>query len=209
MTLDEIKNLKDRRTPEIVDEVFTNQIEKIDKNIEEWIRARKLLLSLKKSIQSVSDIDEDEITIQFVQTESIILGEENDYSNGRTFFDTLLSFYESIGKKYPDLDLDHLVWGFFSAERVKRGDWIGADRFYCYNPEGYDERPSALYAVGYMRGGYGDGDRLFKRIIDYIKKNNFEISGPAYVEFPLNEVFIKDPGDYLMRILITVREASQ
>jgi len=208
MTLDEIKGLKDRRTPELIDEVFTHQIEKIDRNIEEWIRARKLLLLLQKSIRSVSDIDEDEITIQFMPAEPIILGEKNDYSDGRTFFDILLSFYESISRKYPNLDLDHLVWGIFSAERVKRGDWMGADSFYFYNPEGHDERPAALYAIGYMRGGYSDGDQLFKRLIDYIDKNNFEICGPAYEEFPLNEVFIKDPGNYLMRILITVREKN-
>jgi len=205
MTLDEIKGLKDRRTPELLDEVFSHQIEKIDRKIEEWIRARKLLLTLQKSIHSVSNINEDEISIQFLPAEAIILGEQNDYSGGRTFFDTLLSFYETIRRKYPNLDLNYLVWGTFSAERIKHGDWIGADRFYFYNPEGHDQRPAALYAIGYMRGGYSDGDILFRRLMEYIHEHNFEVCGPAFEEYPLNEVCITDESNYLMRILITVR----
>ena len=206
MTLDEIKGLKDRRTPELLDEVFTHQIEKIDRKIEDWIRARKLLLTLQKSIHSVSNVDEDSMTIQFLPAEPIVLGDVNDYSGGRTFFDTLLSFYEILSEKYPDLDLNYLVWGTFSAERIKQGDWVGADRFYFYHPEGKDKRPAALYAIGYMRGGYSDGNILFKRLIEYIDKHSFEICGPAFEEYPLNEVFVTESSNYLMRILITVRE---
>ncbi|MCL2201435.1 MAG: MerR family transcriptional regulator [Oscillospiraceae bacterium] len=206
MTLEEIKELKDSRTPELLDEVFLHQIEKIDRKIEDWICAKKLLLTLQKSMRSVSNVDEDRITIQYMQAEPIILGDFNDYSGGRTFFDTLLSFYEAISKKHPGLDLDYLVWGTFSAERIKRGDWTGADRFYFYNPEGHDKRPAALYAIGYMRGSYADGDALYRRIIQYIDENNFEISGPAFEEYPLNEVFVSESTNYLLRVLITVRE---
>ncbi|MCL2391579.1 MAG: MerR family transcriptional regulator [Oscillospiraceae bacterium] len=206
MTLEEIKSLKDRRTPELFREVFTHQIEKIDKKIEEWIRARKLLLTLQKTIHSVSDVDEDKIAIQFLPAETIIMGEVNDYSNGRTFFDTLLSFYELIGNKYADIDLNYLVCGIFSAQRIKQRDWVGADRFYFYSSEGQDERPAALYAVGYMRGGYSD--QLFGRIIDYIEENNFEVCGPAYEEYPINEIFVMESSNYLMRILITVRDKN-
>jgi len=206
MTLEEIKGLKDRRTPELCEEVFASQIEKIDGQIDEWVRARKLLLTLQKTIQSVSNVDESSIKIQFVPAEAIILGDLNDYSRGRSFFDTILSFYQSISEKYPALDLNYGVWGTFSEERIKRGDWIGADRFYFYNPEGQDKRPAALYAIGYMRGGYDQGDALYERLIDYINENNFEICGNAYEEYPLNEFCIVDPKNYLMRVMITVRE---
>jgi len=208
MTLFEIKGLKDRRTPELIDEVFTNQIEKIEGKIDEWIRARKLLLSLQKSLNSVTDVDEDAITVEFLPREEIVLGEQNDYSNGRTFFDALLSFYKSVGENYPGIDINYLIWGRFSAERIKKGDWCRADRFYFYSPEGRDERPQALYAVGYMRGGDSNGGALYKRMVEFIDKNNYEICGPAYEEFPLNEVFVSESSNYLMRVLITVRQKA-
>lgn len=209
MTLDEIKGLKDQRTPELLAEVFSSQIEKIDRKIEDWNCARKLLLTLQKSIHSVQNIDEDAITIQYLPAEQIILGEPNDYSGGRTFFDTMLSFYQSISEKHPGIDLNYLVWATTSAERIKKGDWVGADRFYFYNPEGRDQRPAAIYAIGYMRGGYTDGDALYRRLIQYIETHKFEICGPAYEEYPLNEVFVTGEKNYLMRILITVREAGK
>ena len=122
--------------------------------------------------------------------------------------DTQLSFYHSVSAKYPNMDLNYPVWGTFSEERIKRGDWIGSDRFYLYNPEGHDRRPAALYAIGYMRGGYSDGDPLYRRLIDYIDKNGFEVCGDAFEEYPLNEVCVVREADYLMRVLITVREKS-
>ena len=209
MTLEEIKGLKDRRTPELTDEVLGSQIDKINKKIDDWVRAKKLLLKIRDTIQSTRSIDEGAITIQYLPAEAIILGEMNDYSRGRTVLDALLSFYNSMSMKYPGLDLNYYVWSMYSEERVRSGDWFGADRFYFVNPEGRDKKPAALYAIGYMRGGYNDGDYgdvLYRRISDYIDEHNFEICGPAYEEYPINEVCSAEPDDYLMRVMFTVRE---
>ena len=102
--------------------------------------------------------------------------------------------------------MNYPVWGFFSENRIKQEDWVWPDRYYFYNPEGRDKRPAAFYAIGYTRSGYGQGGDLYKRLIDYIKKNGFEICGDAYEEYPLNEVCIMDNTNYLMRVMITVRE---
>jgi len=206
MTLGEIKELKDRRTPELADEVLKNQIDKIDGMIKDWVRARKLLLTLRKTINSVKNIDESKITIQYLPAEAIILGDLNDYSQGRTSYDALLSFYRAISTKYPEADLNYYVWANFSEARIKRGDWAGPDRYYFYNPEGHDRRPAALYAIGYIRGGYGHGAELYRRLVEYIDRNGFEICGDAYEEYPLNEVCITENNKYLMRVMITVRE---
>jgi len=209
LSLTEIKTLNDNRTPENIDEIYKRQIEKIDQKIKDWVYARKLLYTLQKSIHSVLNVDTQEITIQFLPAEAIILGERNDYSKGRNDYDALLSFYHYMSKKHPDLDLNYPVWGFFSEERIKRGDWKWPDRYYFYNPDGYDQRPASLYAVGYTRGGYGQCGDLYNRIIDYIEKNNFEICGDVYEEYPLNEVCIHDDSNYLIRVMITVREKIQ
>jgi len=209
MSLDEIKRLKDRRTPELANDVFTQQIDKIDKRINDWVRARKLLLTLRKNIDAVSNVDEKTITIQYLPAEAIILGDLNDYSRGRNDYDALLSFYHSVSEKYPDLDLNYSVWAMFSQERIERSDWKWPDRYYFYNPEGYDRKPAALYAIGYARGGYGQSDGLYKRIISFIKNNGFEICGDAYEEYPLNEVCISDSENYLIRVMIAVREVTK
>jgi DNA-binding transcriptional MerR regulator len=204
LSLTEIKTLRDNRTPENFDEMIMRQIDEIDLKIENWVRARKLLFTLQKTIHSVLNIDEREITVQFLPSEAIILGELNDYSRGRNDYDALFDFYHDMNKKYPSLDMNYPVWGCLSEDRIKRGEWIWPDRFYFYNSEGHDKRPASLYAIGHTRGGYGQGGDLYRRIIDYIDRNQYEICGETYEEYPLNELCISDDTKYLIRVMITV-----
>jgi DNA-binding transcriptional MerR regulator len=209
MPLAEIKTLKDRRTPELAEEVFTQLLDTIGEKIAEWVRAQKLLFTLRKAIHAAKNVDENAITIQFLPPEAIVLGDLNDYSRGKNDYSALVCFYDAISQKFPDLDLNYPVWAVFSEERIKRGDWVWPDRYYFYNPEGHDRRPAALYATGYTRCGYGQSDALYKRMLDFIDKNGFEICGNAYEEYPLNEVCVADDTNYLMRVMIAVREKGQ
>ena len=206
MTLDEIKELRDRRTPEIAIEVLEHQIAEIDKRIDEWIRARKFLLTIRETINSAMNINEDEISIRYLPTEPIVLGCENDFSGGRTFYDTLESFFNYLASIRPEIDINYYSCALHSEEKIKNREWHRADRYYFYNPEGADTRPAALYAIGYTRGHYGEVKGVFDRLLDYIDKNGFEVCGPAYEEYPLNEVCIADENNYLIRVMITVCE---
>ena len=206
MSLEEIKDLKDKMTPVLIKEVLEQQNLKIDQKIVGLFQTQKLLLTIMKMINSVLDIDENEIAIKFMPAEAIVLGDLNDYSRGQNDYDALLEFYHRCYADFPDLNLNYPVWGFFSENRVKNGDWVWPDRFYFYNPEGRDRRPAALYAIGYTRGGYGQTGGLYERMIGYIDKNGFEICGDIYEEYPLNEVCVIDDTNYLIRVMITVRE---
>jgi len=206
MTLADIKRIKADRTPKLMDELLGEQVKRIGVKIEEWVRAQKLLSSLKDNIQSVFHVDEKAITVQFVPAQAVIFGEPNDYSAGRTDYDALLSFYRFCKRKYPDMDLNYPVWAEFSEERIRRKDWVWPDRYYFYNPEGTDCKPAALYAIGYTRGGYGQSAQLYEKMLDYIDANGFEICGPAYEEYPLNEFCIAEDKNYLIRLMVIVRE---
>ncbi|MCL2707658.1 MAG: MerR family transcriptional regulator [Defluviitaleaceae bacterium] len=208
MTLDEIKELKDNRSPELAEGIFLKQIEKIDEKIDEWVRSRKLLLTLLKTIKEAVGVEEDVIKIQFQPAEAIVLGSLNDYSRGKDAYDALTGFYNEISEKYPDMDLNYPVWAVFSGERIKNGDWVWPDRYYFYNPDGFDRKPAALYAVGYTRGGYGQSDGLYKKLLKYVYDNGFEICGNVYEEYPHNELSVSDEENYLIRVTAAVHEIS-
>jgi len=208
MTLAEIRSIQASRTSERMDELLEQQLKRIDKKIEEWARARKLVTTLQKIIRSALHADEGAITVQFAPAEAIVLGEPNDYSGGGSDYDALFAFYRACKQKYPDLDMNYPVWALFSEERIKRRDWIWPDRYYFYNPEGHDIKPAALYAIGYTRGGYGQSGELYDRLLAYIDANGFEICGPAYEEYPLNEFCTREDREYLMRVMITVRKKN-
>ena len=201
-----IKDLIDHRTPEMVSGLLEGQVEHIDECIEEVVNARKLLLALKDTINGALDVDENAISIKFMPSQAIVLGKLNDYSRGKDAYDALLEFYHDCSKKYPKLDLNYPAWGMFSQERIAGRDWVWPDRYYFNNPEGLDKKDAALYAIGYIRGGYGQSAELYVRMLDYIHSSGFEICGPTYEEYPLNEIAIVEDKDYLMRVMITVRE---
>jgi effector-binding domain-containing protein len=50
---------------------------------------------------------------------------------------------------------------------------------------------------------------LHERVISYIDQHGFEICGDAYEEYPLNEICVADDKNYLMRLMIAVREKCQ
>ena len=205
MPLNDIKRLKNNRTPDLINMELEKQIQLLDAEIDDLGRARDLLNHLRSIIHSNLDVDETAIKVHFQPEEAIVLGAPNDYSGNKNAYDALYNFYINCSKKYPDLDLDYPVWGLFSEDRIRRRDWVWPDRYYFYNPKGHDKRPAALYAIGYTRGGYGHSHELYARMLDYIETNGLEICGPAYEEYPLNEICVLDAKDYLMRIMITVK----
>ena len=204
MPLADIQNLLEHRTPALIYELLERQIKAVDDRITESIRAKKLLSILKETIHAVQNVDETAISVQWLEKQAITLGDQNDYSGSRDDYDALDSFYQSCFYKYPDMDMNYSVWGTFAEDRIKGGDWRWPDRYYFNDPDGPDERPAALYAVGYKRGGYGQSDDLYLRMLEYIETNGFAISGPAYEEYPLNEICVTDDKNYLMRVMITI-----
>ncbi|MDR1705416.1 MAG: MerR family transcriptional regulator [Clostridiales bacterium] len=206
MSLSEIMDLRDTRTADMTNSVFSAQIIKIDKKIDEWERARKLLTTYQKMIRSVDGVDIDGITVEFLPAEAIIMGDINDYSRDRNDNDALASFYADIQLKHPGVDLNYPVWGMFKKERIINGDFNFPDRYYFYNPEGRDKRPAGLFAVGYAKGGYGRKGEVFSRILEYAGKHKYEVCGDAYEEYRLNEVCVSGESNYLVRVMIEVRK---
>jgi len=208
MSLEEIKELKNRRTPELTEEMLEKQIVEIDERIEEWTRARKLLYTLRKMIRSVKDIDENTVTVCSMPAEAIILGDLNDYSNDRMFYDAFLDFYHNMSNLNYKLDLNYPVWAIHSEESIRQGKLYEPDRFFFYNPDGHDKKPAGLYAVSCKHGGYGDTRDLYENLVKYIDDNNYEICGYIYEEYPLNETCVADYNNYVLRIMAPVREKA-
>ena len=206
--LAEIRGLKDTRTPEIVKGILARQTEALDAERDRLNQAYMLLDTYAKEIQSGLSAGDNSITIQFLPAKSIIVGEPNNCGDNKTNYDALFDFYQSISNKCPaaEYELLHPVCGMHSAEKIIRGDCTCPERYFFYNPSGQDERPAAMYAIGHMRAGYGQVAMLCARMREFIDRNGFEICGTGYEEYPLNEICVSDDTNYLLRLMITVRE---
>jgi DNA-binding transcriptional MerR regulator len=204
--LKEIIRLSNSRTPEKIISLFSEQNKQIDRQIDDLLRAQKLLLILKDAMEEGVSVDEDKIEVRWDEEESILVGPQIEYPDGATIEEALHNFYKYCSDRDSDMDLNYPVWAIYSEERVKNGDWLGPDKFYFKMPDGPDRKPAGLYATGYSRGYYGHNSVLYKRLMDYIKENGFEICGPAYEMYPLNEISVSDPYNYLIKISINVEK---
>ena len=206
LSLKEIQKYRTNRTPHSILELFSRRIEILNEEIESLVKAAKLLENYNRIISEVIDVDEKEIKTEMRGEEKIFLGPPNDYSGGRGVYDALLDFYLYCEEQGREFNLNYAAWGVFSEERLRRGDWVWPDRYYVSDPDAPDTKPAGLYAVGYSRGNYGDTDELYPRILRWIRENGLEICGPAYEEYPLNELCYLDDMNYLIRLMITVRK---
>ena len=204
--LKEITKYIKHRTPESIISLFSEQSKQIDQNIQELLRAQRLLLALRDIIEDGLSVNEEEIKVEWCEEEAVLIGPQIDYSDGTTIEDAFLNFYRHCHAKDKELDMNYPVWAIFSEERLKSGDWIGPDRFYFKKPDAPDKKPAGLYLTGYTRGYYGESIALYKRLMAYMEEHDLEICGPSYEMFPLNEISIADPLNYLMRISIRVKQ---
>jgi DNA-binding transcriptional MerR regulator len=206
LPLKDIIGVLQHRTPESVIALFSEQSKRIERNVEKMLGSQKLLLTLKNIIEEALSIDENKIEVHWSKEESILLGPQIDYSTGKSIEEATLDFYKYCNDRDKNMDLNYPVWGVYSEERVKRRQWVGPDKFYFKRPDAPDKKPEGLYLTGYTRGNYGHTDALYKKLMAYIKEHNLEICGPAYETYPLNEISIPDPNNYLIRISITVKQ---
>ena len=208
LSLNEIKELIDDRNPENFDATFYQKMKILNSKIQELNDTKKLLETLHDYIQEGRSVDESSLTIESLAEAPMIVGEENDYSNGQDDYDALNVFYEKISEKYPNINLNYPVWGLFSKDRIKEGDWRYPDWYYFYHPQGDKMRPAGEYAIAYTRGGYGQCGDLYVKMLDFIEKEGYEIYGKIYEEYLLNEICIPNDRNYLIRVMISVQKRS-
>ena len=208
MSLKDIAEISENRTPDSVLRLFSERINIINRTIAENLEARKLLLTLQTTIENSIGIDENKVELQWHKSSPVIMGPPVSYTDGKTDWDALLDFYNHLKEKESDINLNYSVWGYFSEERIKNGDLKFPDRYYLNSPDGRDRKPEGWYVVGYGRGSYGQTGEVYERMFEYISENNLEICGPAYEEYPLNEISTPNPENYLIRIFITVQDPN-
>ena len=206
MSLKDILGISKSRTPETILKLFSDHINNLNSIVKKSLDARKLMLTLQTTIENSIAVDENKIEFIYEKESNIFLGPQNDYDNGRTDWDALLDFYNYCERNGANTNLYYSAWGMFSEERIKKGNWRYPDRYYLKFPEGGDRKPAGWYVIGYGRGYYGQTDTLYRKMIIYIDENNLEVCGPAYETYPLNEISIDNPENYLIRISITARK---
>ena len=204
-TLNEIKSLLDERNPENIYHTFEGQLKLMDKKIRDLQQSKELFVTLYGYITDGLEVDETQIEVRYLESLPIIRGQQNVYHAKRDDYDALYDFHVEATEKYPDLNLNYPVWGMFSRNRIEQNECMYPDYYFMYHPQGEEKREAGDYVIGYTRGGYGETQDLYQRLLAYIKEHDYEISGICFEEYPLNELTTTDQHNYLIRIMLPVK----
>lgn len=74
------------------------------------------------------------------------------------------------------------------------------------NKKGNYKTEDGFYVVMYNREYELDESTRYKILYDFIEKNNLEICGEAYEDYPLDKISVSSPDSCLVRISIKVKK---
>ena len=66
-------------------------------------------------------------------------------------------------------------------------------------------KPKGTYLVGYLKGYYSKAPLIYNKILEFINNHNLEMIGLAYEDVLIDQVCVKNPDDFVLKISIQVR----
>ena len=66
-------------------------------------------------------------------------------------------------------------------------------------------KPKGKYLVGYLNDSYVNVNKLYNKMLDYIKQHNLEIIGYSYEEVLLDLVSVQEMNDYIIKVSIQIK----
>lgn len=211
MSLKDIKNFIDNRSPETLIELFTKEKYEVEKEIQNLERIKKLL---EIKIQSVKEgiNHNEEIFLEEQKEEYLILSDHiNNYNDIEVEYD-LKTFIEHF--KYcmkNQLNTGYSIGVMVSKENLKNKLFYEYSYYFtktnktemCRSMVKKDE---GIYVVGYLKGYYDKTPVLYEKMLNYIDKNNLKICGYSYEEGLIDETSIKNKNEYVIKISIKVEK---
>jgi DNA-binding transcriptional MerR regulator len=198
MPLKTICELEINRSPEKILKMFYQQENMLDSQLRRLHEAYSIIHTIRNSIQQGLMIDEDEISVQFLEEMPLVLGEANQFGDSNYFYDTFLEFCKKA--QGLRINLDHPVGGYFESMDSFRKHPGEPDHFFSIDPTGMGKRNMGYYLVAYTRGYYGELKGVVERLTNYAKEHQLTFKGPVYDICLHDELCIQDPNQYLHQL---------
>jgi DNA-binding transcriptional MerR regulator len=202
MPIRQISEIQNRRTPELMFEVFSDKEDSIEAELLRLGRMHNVVHTLKRMIQIGLSANETKVETCFFEELPIVVGPVNNFKNSDHFYDAFLEFC-SVSKQYR-IDLRLPVGGVFKDFKYFCDNPSEPTHFFSVDPTGLDKRPGGRFVSAFHRGFYGETGDLVERMQQYITDNCIKTVGPVYNIFLHDELSVEDPGLYLLHATIEI-----
>ncbi|MEK3793388.1 MerR family transcriptional regulator [Paenibacillus sp. FSL R7-0204] len=210
MSLEDIRAYLEHRSPLSTLALLQKQEEVVQQQIAKLNLAREMMLQRAENIEHSLNVDTSRMVVVHQERKPLLRSCRVHESRRELNEELWDDFQERLHKEnapagYPggaiickedllrrDGDMISYMFSFITTQHHEQE----------YMPEGY-------YLVSYTRADYEDTEKIYPQIFDYIDKNHYVIKGDAYEEFLLDEIVMKRPEDYLVRVMVHIEEPAK
>jgi DNA-binding transcriptional MerR regulator len=197
-----IEEIMESRDPDKMIEILTHHEMELNNELRALQESFALIHMLRTLMQNDIPQDESEISIRFLDERRISLGPPNDFLPGEDYHRVYSNYYRCA--RNLRVNLSYPIGGYFDTLEEFFKTPSQPKRYFSLDPNGLDHWDAGRYVVGYTRGNYGEMNDLPERIANYLEANHITKAGPIYQVYPLNEVSLRNPNDYLQRISLRI-----
>lgn len=202
ISLETIKKYIQSRTPQKALKLFKQQINIVEQQIDKLQQSKEIMLQYMEDIEYFKDITTPKIELIEKANEIYCLGPLNTEKKEK--FDSIIEFLQLCREN--GINLINHIGKIFSKEAMIEKKWNGPNQFYIKNKKGNYKTEDGFYVVMYNREYELDENTRYKILYDFIEKNNLEICGEAYEDYPLDKISVSSPDSCLVRISIKVKK---
>ena len=202
VSLNQISDMVRNRTPGSLISLLNQQENKLDAELRRLHRSYSVIHLLRSQMQRGLMVDESKISVRAMEGMSISLGPQNDYENGGSFYEAFLNFCEYARRLR--INMSYPIGDFFTDMESFQKDPSKPSRLFAIDPEGSDTKPAGLFIIGYTRSFYGQAGDIGDRITAYADENHLTLNGPVYGVRLHDELSMRDPDSYLLKVMSQV-----
>ncbi len=204
ISLDEIKGYAQGRSPDKALDLFSKHIETVEYEIKKLQWIKEIMSQYISKISMYKEISVPKLELLQLEEETICLGPAIEEVDAK--MESMLDFIMLC--RANGIDLVNHTGKLFSKQTILNKKWNSPDRFYIRTEGGNYQTEKGLYLALYDRCDSVNKDKLYEKLLTYIEENDLEICGNTYEEYPLDEISISNPNDYLIKIFVRVRQIA-
>lgn len=209
MSLSEIKDFLNNRTPQKVEKLFNNRISEITEEVNKLLTLQNILQTRVKKIQSSFDINKSEIKLEYQEEEKLFLSKSLKENINKNLFLMVKNNFNQYIHKYS---IDDSISTLVSLRK-------GTNNNYEYIPENFVSskyevsipnhkffiKKRGYYLVTYHTGNFVTITNTLDKIIEYINNNNLSLGNFAYIKQIIDALTTPSDDNYLYEVTIELK----
>lgn len=211
MSLKEIKEYLDNKSPENLVRILREEDKLIDRRINELKRLRKLIRQKIEVTESSFNVETGKVIIVKEESAELITSRK---LNIKSYKDEAIAISKLIGYCSENkVDSFSTIGATVDYSDVLNGDYEKYSYFYIYMLDENKnktistyKKEAGRYLTIYHKGGYKIINESYKKLIDYSKANNLPLEDFFYEELLLDELSVSGYENNILRLSIKIKD---